>query len=1011
MRLTKEVLRTSAAWAVLAAGMSLSGVAFAQEAAQPETTTAPAPAASPANQQAQTIVVTGSRIRRNEFTSASPIQVITSEISDLRGNVDTAEMLQSSSLAAGSPQNDATISSAFVTEGGPGSQTLSLRGLGANRTLVLLNGRRAGPAGTRGQVSAFDLNVIPRSQVDRVEILKDGASSVYGSDAIAGVANIITRRNLDGGDLRAFVNNPFEEGGREFNLEAVYGKTFDRGGFSVSLDYFKQEELTFGDRDYLSCANQYTFDNTTGARNDLVDARTGRFACRSLLSGHVWLYEYIGGASAGPWASGQPLNSPGGAVKFQFDGSGQLGALVPGTVIPTPPAGQVGLWPQAPANWFLVDYNRATQGVANANPPERLESSLIPEIERATVFATGQYDLTSRIEAYGEVLLNRRETRFNDFRQYWTYLYTQDLGEPFAAGWRGFATLSPTPIIGTNASTKVDYARAVGGLRGSFSGLPNMGDVEWDLVVQASRSDGEYTNDVILDDAVRVSTLRTASCVGTRLPVSGKPCVDINWLDPNFLNGRPNQQARDFLFSKETGKTIYEQIYIEGFVSGDLFKLPAGNVGGVLGFHLRKDEIEDTPGPITLARNVWGASAAGVTQGSDETKEVFLEVGVPLLRGMRFAEDLSFSFSGRYTDVDSYGSDTVYKLGFDWQVTPAWKLRATQGTSFRAPALFELFLANQTSFLGQRAIDPCIGWESRLANGTLPARIANNCRADGIPGDYTGAGASATVRTGGGLGTLEAERSEAFTVGLVWSPGFADLNVALDYVDIDISDQVARLGAANILRACYNSETFPTDPLCRLFTRGQQTNRFLVNTVQDNYINVAQQTNRGLDLTVRYGHEFSFGDLTFQGQFTWQLEDTVSLFAGNLIDTNGDVGDPDFVGNFDITFDRGDWRYFWGANIVGKASEAEDIGDTNAAGTIRYKVFTETTITHDVSVRRRFDRIEVTLGISNVFDDHPPALTTVNLGQYATEGTSVLASQYDYVGRTAFLSVRYRFQQ
>ena len=175
------------------------------------------------------IVVTGSRIPRNEFTSASPVQVLTSERAEQRGISDTAQFLQSSTLAAGSPQVNSAISSAFVTDGGPGAATISLRGLGANRTLVLLNGRRAGPAGTRGGVSSFDLNVIPQSAINRIDILKDGASSIYGSDAVAGVVNLITDQNRDGGEMSVFATAPFEGGGEQFNISGSFGKKFDRG--------------------------------------------------------------------------------------------------------------------------------------------------------------------------------------------------------------------------------------------------------------------------------------------------------------------------------------------------------------------------------------------------------------------------------------------------------------------------------------------------------------------------------------------------------------------------------------------------------------------------------------------------------------------------------------------------------------------------------------------------------------------------------------------------------------
>ena len=1006
-----KLLKASAL--AVAASLATTGFAFAQEAQpQPEAESAADEEQNQAvaREEDESIVVTGSRIRRNEFTSDSPIQVLMSERAELTGTADTVQFLQSASLAAGSAQNDASISSAFVTDGGPGSATLSLRGLGASRTLVLLNGRRIGPAGTRGAVSAVDLNVIPQGSVERIDILKDGASSIYGSDAIAGVANIITRRNTDGIEVELFGGMPFEQGGEDFAADVVWGRSFDRGFLQISANYYLQQELAFADREFLGCGQNYTFSAATRQRNDLVDPRTGTFRCaQDTLRGQVWLYEF---ADSGPWGTGQPLDSPGGEVLLQFDPTGRLGTLVPTTIIPAP--GDISE-PGVPANWFAVrPGDPITAAVVDFGGPNYLTSSLIPETERASVFAQGGFDLTPSIELYAEVLLNRRETYINDFRQFWTYLYTETFGDPLNTGWTGFAVLSPTPTTDhADSSVSVDYMRAVGGLRGDFAAPNGLGAWNWDIFYQFSRSDGDYTNDRILDDAVRSAQFRAGSCVGTNLPVSGRPCVDINWLGGPFVSGTQTAQERAFLFDRETGNTLYEQRYVEGSITGDLFALPAGNVAAALGFHHRTDEIDDTPGPITLANNAWGSSGAGRTVGEDTIGEVFAEVAVPILAGMPFVERLDLTASGRYTEVDTAGEASTYKFGVSYQVTPAWQVRYTQGTSYRAPGLFENFLAEETSFIGQRAIDPCINYTAALAAGRIPQRVALNCAADGIPGNYSGAGASATSTRRGALrpgspGPLEAETSEAWTAGIVYTPQFINLNLALDYTEIEIADTITAFGPANIVAGCYYSLNFATEGLCDLFDRGALAAPFLITEIRNPFINVASQVNRALDLTARYDHEFSFGDLSVQSQLTWQLEDTVALFPGREIDTNGDVGEPDFVGSLDFRFDRGDWTYFWAMNFTGKSSAAEDVGDSNAAGTTLYKVNAEFSATHDASIRYQSDEWTITAGITNVFDEQPPTLTGGSiLGQYSTVGTALLASQYDryYLGRRGFIQL------
>ena len=210
-------------------------------------------AASPATAQTSgdEIIVTGSRIAKSEFTSADPIQVIDPESAKLQGQVQLADVLRSTPAAQGSIQITSAISNRFVANGGNDVQTVSLRGLGAERTLVLINGRRAGPAGIRGAVAPFDLNVLPLSVVRQVEVLKTGASSIYGSDAVAGVVNILTRNDLDGFEGGGFSSITEHGGGESYGADASFGKKFDRGHIFATVDVFRQQNLTRRDRGFL----------------------------------------------------------------------------------------------------------------------------------------------------------------------------------------------------------------------------------------------------------------------------------------------------------------------------------------------------------------------------------------------------------------------------------------------------------------------------------------------------------------------------------------------------------------------------------------------------------------------------------------------------------------------------------------------------------------------------------------------------------------------------------------
>ena len=196
------------------------------------------------------VTVTGSRLQRETYTSISPLQIITATESREAGLIDTAEILQKSTASAGQ-QIDLSFTG-FVLDNGPGSSTANLRGLGDARTLILLNGRRLAPSGVEGAPSAPTLNLIPASLVQRYEVLLDGASSVYGSDAVAGVTNIIMRKDFDGLEMDVYYNHPDHDKGKNYTATAAWGMNFDRGMFGIGLEYADIEEIRLRDRPWTA---------------------------------------------------------------------------------------------------------------------------------------------------------------------------------------------------------------------------------------------------------------------------------------------------------------------------------------------------------------------------------------------------------------------------------------------------------------------------------------------------------------------------------------------------------------------------------------------------------------------------------------------------------------------------------------------------------------------------------------------------------------------------------------
>jgi iron complex outermembrane receptor protein len=1034
-----------------------SGFAFAQQT-QPVVETVP-PAEEQEADDSDVVTITGTRIQNDTFSSASAMTVVTADEATVQGVTDIASLLQNSIAAAGSSQTTAAISAALANpEGGLGTQTLSLRGLGAQRTLVLLNGRRAGPSGTGGSVGPFDLNVIPLSSVARVDILKDGASSLYGSDAIAGVVNIITRKDSSS-SFDISYTYPEMGAGQELSVSGTWGQEFDRGYFRISADYFKQEEFDRGDRDIFNCSQDLFFKQSDGTRADLFDERRNDYTCNAdVIWGHNWTYDYgtnsrSGGYRHRPWQTT--------AGRYQYDYSGTLARYLQpfSQVSGQPTSAQSGII--NPAGWYPVGYQNILTAPRVPDPiwgpfarnsgayqdfyhPLQDQTTLSPSIERMSIVAEGEYDITDNIKAYGEVLLNRRITKNDSYDQIYTFQYQYRygsgpiIGDPvaLAAGWSlrndleedeyYYVNHSPTAITDwADETVGIDYVRLVAGLSGDI-GFPMPGWT-FDLSAQFSRSDGARKEQVQYVDAITDYELRTELCAGTKTRYRGVPCVDINWYAPNFNYGIQTPQEHAFLNGVANSRTVYEQTTIEGYITGALAPLPAGDLSAVFGFQYQDDSILDRPDKAYLDREIWngGPVRRGITTGNDDTRAGYFEFQIPVFKDMPLAKQVTLSLSGRYTDVASYGGDSTWKAGLSWAVTDELRVRGSQGTSFRAPGLYELYLAQQTSLFAQSG-DPCAQWGPKLAANTITQRMADNCARDpkfpgGIgPTQLSTGGIQATVYTSGGFGTLTAETSESRSLGVIWDPKFlGDFQISVDYFDIVVEDQVGRVSNSYIVRNCYDSPNFPTDPLCNLFSRKQpgELPPGPIKELFNNYLNIAAQTSRGVDVEVHYGLETQWGDLDFTLRAARQLEAGDQLLPGSPFeDSNGEAGEPPWVANLNTAYDAGPLSVFWGVRYVDATSNLDDFTEANPTQPYRflgepvnYVLSTPPRFYHTLSVGYDFEDLGLNarFGVRNVLDEEPPQ-TSSNAG-YLRLGNAVIESQYDIYGRTYFIDLSKSF--
>lgn len=928
------------------------------------------------------ITVTGSRIKRSEFTSASPVQIITPKTSSLAGLVDPAEILQSSTAAANSNQIN-NFYSGFVTGGGPGANTISLRGFGATRSLVLLNGRRLNPVGTRGQVATTDLNTLPNSAVQRYEILKDGASSIYGSDAIAGVVNIITRTDLEGIEVNFSTSQPFAGGGSNITADLVWGTTSDDSSIMFGVDFYKQEELNYGQRDWASCPREYYFDPDTGEETSMIDTNTGEYKCWGAANNYFVV----------------PLgNFWFGAARWIREG------------------GQ--------ADDGIQGYRPGSLAERNFYNGKELKANLISSVKRLNIYSFGQKDLEEidGAEVFYEFTFNKRESVQNSgTRQFAPRISPDHPNNPWGDGLNdavdflaavGFGDYTASAYVlplyimpyEQESDQEVNSFRALAGIRGDFTNSVLSG-WNYDLAFGYSKSHGTYGGIQILGDRVtNASNVVINPETGeldcainldyTYNAYTGPTCVPLN---PFYTNEMVNMsdELLNYLTAYEQGSTTYDQYLLTGYMSGTLFDLPAGPVGAVVGFEWRRESINDVPGPNAQRYNLWGFTSAGITKGTDTVKEAYTEIDLPLVRGKKFMEDLTLSASARYTDYDSTGDDITYKAGLNWTILPQLRLRGSFGTSFRAPALYENFLGGQTAFTS--AGDPC---ENYGEDNEPTDFVYINCASEGLAPDFAGYNGTPRVITFGNEGRLEPETSESLTVGAVATLDEIGLNVAVDYWDISISGQIDRYGASAILSRCYNSEEFRTPgTICDFITPRDSTGN--IEEINDSYFNIESQKKRGIDLTVRY--TFDVKDVAFDinANVTRILEESFDLLGENERDFSNIVGSPEMNGNLSIGADYKEWTFFYNVRFIGEMNKGYEYYNIDPT-TSEWILDTPNVFYHDVSASYEHESgWYITAGISNLFDKEPPFVSDV----LSRLGNGAFYTGYDVRGRRAFMNI------
>lgn len=928
-----------------------------------------------------TVRVTGSRLQKPEYSSIAPLQVINADGAREVGLVDTAEILQQAPAATGQ-QIDLTFQG-FVLDNGPGASTVSLRGLGSARTLVLLNGRRLAPAGVEGAPAAPDLNLVPSGLVRQYDLLLDGASSIYGSDAVAGVTNIILREDFNGFEAEVFGVEPSQDAGQSINASLVWGRNFDRGFIGAGLDYEDNEAVARRDLDWTRGCEQHREITENGEirTQDLFYPNTFGMAwdeCRlGLLAGRVSVpfagsIYYTPGFSNGGWPDFSESSRFGFGV--DGDGDGQTDLTFRDYDLNGTDAWQdAHIFPEferlsfmSYGEWtFEGDMNNTAFFEFNYNERETFARSttpqLFPNVPADNPFNICNPDGINGVDcglAEDELLTN--PNFIAQFANNFAGLCADQGVPPELCTPATFGLLngavgpqSTLPIVSVagdrdNVTTQIKQFRGVIGMRGDVPILNNFdafNSWQYEVALSHTRSDGEASRVGIRDDRLQYS-LQTSRIDENGNVVCGNNdgCVPVNLFAPSLyptVGNFATQAERDYLFDSRDFDTVYKQTIATGFVNGFLGELPGGPITAGFGFEYRRDDIDSIPDNIASEGLLFGFFADGGAVGEKDTRELFGEIELPLLANQPLAYDLRANLSARFTDDEIFGSDTTYSAKLGYRPVASLLIRGTYGTSYRAPNVREVFLRDQTGFVN--VADPCIIPEDALDPVTgdydpsldpRESEVLENCERQGVDPtqlDNNGFTVLSTEVATGGSTELDEETSTSWTGGFSfeqpWTRAF-DMTIGANYYDIEIEDAIIEPSAQFLVNDCYTDPQFDS-VFCDRVVRGDDG---FIDIVNAGFINRDEERIRGIDVNLNASKDVRIGDrrvnlaIDVVANRSIEASETFIDDEGNVEfdDDAGEFGFPDWSAQAGFRATVDDWRFTWQTRYIGSVEQDVD---------------------------------------------------------------------------------------
>ncbi len=929
-------------------------------------------------QEMDEVIVTGSRLVRSDLSAPSPTTVITEDVVQMSGDTTVEAVLNE--LPQVSAGNNSSVNSA----GGSGVLTANLRGLGATRTLTLVNGRRFIPANGAGSV---DLATIPNALVKRVEVITGGASAVYGSYAITGAVNFLLRDDFEGFQVGAQFGETAASDGGARTFDALFGTNIAEGRGNITL---------FASR----------------STRDPVFMQDREFSRVPL------------NAALGPSGSG---NIPGGRVGLSAAQMASLNLGAGAGVVPVGPEGC-----STPVN--SIRFADAGEVLRHCDPETLFNYAdgnyLLRPLDRWQLSGLAHYDINESVEAYMDVHYALAQNEFqqapdslaivtgtNSYFEVTNYatnpVLTPDVRALFVDNPQIF---DPT---GTgNARISGGIARRVNelGLRnfsferatiGSTAGLRGDFGVgehtwRWDVFGQYHRSRTDENVQGTMSPA-RMSLGLNSMIDGSGQVVCVTPvfgCVPVN---PFGFDSISPEAAR-FISPARSSSDLFERKVAGASLAGEFLELPAGLISAAVGVEFRDDDYRYLPGATDLAGE-YGSASRGITEGGYSVSEVFAEVRIPLLSDKPFADVLALEGAARYSDYSNFGGANTWRAGLEWGPVDWLRFRSAFNVAIRAPNISELYAPIGEGF--SPGNDPC----AAIRNPSQAQR--DFCVQQGVPAAEINTFVQTALgfsQLSGGNPALVEETSETMTIGAVIRLPFLDrFNFAVDYYEIEVEDAVSTMNAQTTLDVCYQLLDAASAP-CMAITRLQGSGQ--VHQVRASNSNIGSLSVEGVDLTVDYtfnmpGMVGDAGELGLMLQTGWLFKRESQIIGALPIDcagffgsctAQGAGGSPDFKALLMGTYNSGPLMLRAQVRHIGALEPLANIAGSTP-------VVAEDTTYVDFSTAWRFnDTFEVYAGVDNAFDEGPPLLTSSWGGDANTDVTL-----YDVIGRRYFLGMRAHF--